>query len=176
VPCAIALALDAASASVVRAVWQALAEAGFPFLAESGAAPHVSLAIWDEIDLVPMVRALATFAAETSRVSIEFSRVDVFASTGAVFLAPRADAALPVVHARCHERLAVHGRRPWAHYAPGTWVPHCTLAQDIHDADALARARTVTGRIALPLTGWLDRAELIAFHPVRALAAYPLGP
>lgn len=78
VPFAVELALDDASAAVVREVWRALAHAGFAFMADSGASPHVSLAIWDEIAPAPMVSALNALAAETPPVPIVFSRVEVF--------------------------------------------------------------------------------------------------
>ena len=50
-PFAIELALDAESAAPVRALWRRLAEAGIRFMAESGAEPHVSLVIWDGLDV-----------------------------------------------------------------------------------------------------------------------------
>jgi hypothetical protein len=104
-----------------------------------------------------------------------FPRVDVFSSTGVVFLAPDADEALSHAHAVCHHVLGPHGENPWPHYAVGAWIPHCTLAQDLETTDAVARARAVAARTPLPLVGRLERAELIEFRPVRCLVTVPLG-
>jgi 2'-5' RNA ligase len=174
-PFALELALDPQSASVVRAAWGALAAAGFPLMAELGANPHVSLAIWDEIDLSAMSSAVAALGRETAPLPIVFDRVDVFPTTGVVFLSPVPDRTLSDVHARCQRRLSAYGRRPWPHYAPGAWVPHCTLAQDLESAGALAQARSVAERTPLPIVGRLERAELIGFRPVHCLRAAPLA-
>jgi 2'-5' RNA ligase len=119
--------------------------------------------------------ALDAFARETAPLRIVFDRVAVFATTGVVFLAPVPDATLHDVQALCHRRLGGHGRQPWPHYAPAVWAPHCTLAQDLEDAAALASAREVAERIPLPLAGRLERAELVRFRPVHCLGAVPLG-
>jgi 2'-5' RNA ligase len=174
-PFALELALDPASAAVVRAAWRVLAAAGFPLMAELGANPHVSLAIWDEIDVAAMSAAVAEVGRQTAGLQIVFDRVDVFPTTGVVFLAPARDAALHDVQARWHQRLGVHGRYPWPHYAPGVWVPHCTLAQDLGSGDDLASARSVAARTPLPIVGRLERAELVRFRPVHCLSAAPLA-
>jgi 2'-5' RNA ligase len=174
-PFALELALDDRSAAAVRTLWRALAHDGFPFMADSGANPHVSLAIWDEIAHAPMTAAVAHFAGETAPLPVVFERVDVFPETGVVFLAPRTDPRLLAVQARCHQRLAAHGRQAWPHYHPQAWVPHCTLAHDVDGPRALAHARAVSERMLLPVVGRLERAELIEFHPVRCLLALPLA-
>ena len=60
-PFALELALDHDSAKVVRTAWRALAAAGFPLMADLGANPHVSLGIWDDIDIAGMRAALVRF-------------------------------------------------------------------------------------------------------------------
>jgi 2'-5' RNA ligase len=175
-PFALEIALDADAASVVRTAWRALAVAGFPLMAESGANPHVSLAIWDEIDVPAMSAAAATFGRETRELPIVFDRIEVFATTGVVFLAPVPDSALHDMQARCLRHLDAHGRRLWPHYTRDAWVPHCTLAQDIQGPAPLARARAVAMNIPVPVAGYLSRAELVRFRPVHHLAAIPLAP
>jgi 2'-5' RNA ligase len=172
-PYALELALDDDAAAMVRALWREIAAAGAPFMAESGANPHVSLAIWNEIDRDAMTSALARFAAETRPIDIVFPAVGTFASTGVVLLAPEVDARLLDAHARCHRTVAGLGLGAWPHYAPGVWAPHCTLAMDLGAEmdDVLALAR----RAPLPLRGRLERVELVEFRPVRRLTFAPLA-
>ena len=172
-PYAVELALDDATAAVVRVLWRDLAAAGFRFMHDSGANPHVSLAIWDDVDRPALETGLAAYAAATPALDVVFSRVDAFTSTGVVFLAPDVNAGLLDAHAGCHQRLGAFGREAWPHYAPGVWVPHCTLAMDI--PDGLDRALGVARKAVLPLRGRLVRAELVAFRPVRCLAAARLA-
>ena len=167
-PYALALALDDAAARVVRALWRDVADAGFPWMAESGANPHVSLAIWDAIDRDAMLARLPRFAAETPAIDAVFPRIGTFDEAGVVFLAPEVGARLREVHAHCHRAFADLGRGAWPHYASGAWVPHCTLAMDA--GAALDRITALARRAPLPLHGRLERAELVEFRPVRRLA------
>jgi 2'-5' RNA ligase len=77
-PYAFELALDPASAAVVRRAWQELADAGIGYVATSGARPHVTLGIWDSLDLERAEAELARFAAETSSVQLTFASVGLF--------------------------------------------------------------------------------------------------
>ena len=167
---ALELALDDASAAVVRDLWRLAAEAGFPFMAESGATPHVSLAIWDEIERDAMEAAISRIATTTPVVDVVFTSVETFPSTSVVFLKPAPSPQLREVQASWHRALADHGRKPWAYYAPDAWQPHCTLAMNTGDA-LMAAVRAAP----LPLRGRLVRAELLKFHPVERLMFAPLG-
>jgi len=172
-PYALELALDDAAAGVVRELWRDIAAAGFPFMAESGANPHVSLAIWNEIDRDAMAAALTRFAATTPAIDIVFPTVGTFASTGVVFLAPALNARLVEVHRRCHETFVGLGGGPWPHYAPGAWAPHCTLAQDV--GPTLDRIASLARHAALPLRGRPGAGRARGVPPVRRLTFAPLA-
>ncbi|HEV7907511.1 MAG TPA: 2'-5' RNA ligase family protein, partial [Pseudonocardiaceae bacterium] len=45
---------------------------------------------------------------------------------------------LLAVHSAVHDALAGKVKNPSAYYLPGTWVPHCTLAQGITDEQVVA--------------------------------------
>ena len=173
-PYAVELALDDDAAAVVRRLWRTLAGAGFPFMADSGAHPHVSIAIWEQIDRPAMEDAVRRFAASTDEVDVALPSVEVFASTGVVFLALETSARLREVHADGHRMLASAGRDPWPHYAPDAWVPHCTLAMDL--GESADRVAALVRHAPLPLRGRLVRAELVEFRPVRHLLEAPLRP
>lgn len=172
-PFAIELALDAASAAVVRHVWRELETAGLTYMARSGAHPHLSLGIWDTLDLPGFRTALAAFAWEIEPIDVMLAHVRTF-STGAVFLAPEADPRLAALHAGFHRRFAHLGTGAWDYYVPGSWVPHCTLAMDLTE-DLTPTALAIARRAPLPLTARLDRIGIVAFRPVTQLCAFDLG-
>jgi 2'-5' RNA ligase len=172
-PYALELALDDEAAAVVRTVWRDIATAGFPLMVDLGANPHISLAIWNEIERDALEEAICRFAAGFAPVDIVFHAVASFASTGAVFLAPAPNQRLRDVHEHCHRMLAPFSHEAWPHYAVGVWVPHCTLAMDL-DGEGLERVMHVARRTRLPLQGRLVRAELMEFRPVRRLMFAPL--
>jgi 2'-5' RNA ligase len=171
-PYAVELALDHAAGAEVRAIWRALEGAGIVDLARSGAEPHVSLGIWAALDLPALEAALATFARGQRPLDVVFASVETF-SGGVVYLATEATAAQRDAQAELHRRVACLGTGAWAHYAPGVWVPHCTLAMDLTPAQltiALALAR----RAPLPLRARLVRVAIVEFRPVREIRAFDL--
>ena len=68
--------------------------------------------------------------------------------------------------------VAALGAPPHEHYRPGHWVPHVTLGH----ADALGRAmETLAPLWRGPVSGRLNRLELVRFRPVAVLRSLPLG-
>jgi len=169
---AIELALDAGSAAPVRALWRRLAEAGIRFMADSGADPHVSLVIWDGLDVERAAAEVAALAGETAPVPVSFTRVSAFGAE-VVYLMPAPSAPLADLQARVDARLASLGHARWPHYAPAAWVPHCTLAMDLGSVSA-ATALALAADFSLPLDARLDRVGIVEFRPVRERFSRPL--
>jgi 2'-5' RNA ligase len=173
VPYAVELDLDPASAEVVRRLWSALSGVGVTWMEQSGATPHVSLAIWERIDQPAFDAELARLAAETPPLPITFDGIGTFPA-GAVFLRPVADPALVELQRRCHARLSPFASEPWNYYMPEAWIPHCTLAMQV-PPDRTAEALAVARRADLPILGRLEAVGIVEFRPVRVLARHPLG-
>ena len=171
-PFAIELALDEASAAPVRAVWRRLADVGIRFMAESGADPHVSLVIWDGLDVERAAAEVTTLAANTMPLDVTFTDVRAFGAE-VVYLVVAESAALAALQRRVDARLAMLGRDRWPHYAPAAWIPHCTLAMDLGSATAVT-ALGVAGSLTLPLAGRLERMAIVEFRPVRERFSRPL--
>ena len=170
---AIELALDAASAAPVRALWRRLAEAGARFMADSGADPHVSLVIWDGLDVERAAAEIAALAAETAPLPVSFTHVSAFGAE-VVYLALAHSTRLADLQAQLDTRLAGLGRERWPHYAPAAWVPHCTLAMDLgrgtlagFPSTPPAAILALASGLALPLAAQLDRVAIVEFRPVR---------
>ncbi|MBI1734224.1 MAG: 2'-5' RNA ligase family protein [Candidatus Rokubacteria bacterium] len=172
-PYALELELDGGAGAAVRDLWRALSEVGVTWMAQSGAAPHVSLAIWETIDRPRFEVELARFAAETGPIGISFDGVGTFPG-GTVFLRPTPNRALDALQRHVHARFAALGAGPWDYYLPETWIPHCTLAMDVPPG-RVSEALAVAADAPLPITGRLEFVGIVEFRPVRVLARYPLG-
>ncbi|MBI2204611.1 MAG: 2'-5' RNA ligase family protein [Candidatus Rokubacteria bacterium] len=172
-PYAVELDLDPASGALVRQLWRALADVGVTWMEESGATPHVSLAIWDRIDHRAFDAELARLAADTRPMPITFDAVGTFPA-GAVFLRPVPDPALVDLQRRCHARLSPFAAEPWTYYLPHAWIPHCTLAMDV-PPDRMAEVLAVARRAPLPIAGRLEAVGIVEFRPVRLLASHAFG-
>jgi 2'-5' RNA ligase len=131
---AVEMFFDEEADAAVRALWQRLDEAGAPSLAQLGHRrhrPHVSLAVAGAIpqlarDALRMELGLLTLPRLWLYTLGAFPTEQNGLILGAVV-----DAELLAVHSAAHDALAGRVGQPWAHYLPGAWVPHCTLAQDL---------------------------------------------
>jgi 2'-5' RNA ligase len=119
---------DHAADEAVRALWQRLELAAVP---SSGGRPHLSFAVAGTIPPATR-RSLAKDLALLAMPSVWLYTLGTFPTNqNALLLGAVTDAELLAVHVAVHDALAGRVRDPWAHYLPGMWVPHCTLAEDV---------------------------------------------
>ena len=130
---AVELYLDSLTDAKVRRVWASLAEAGInSHLITVGARPHVSLAVFGELDPECLRADMQDFARVTPQFAFRLSSVGTFGSDeGVVYIAPERTQTLTETHRRYHERLARLGALPSRYYWPGVWRPHCTVAMHV---------------------------------------------
>jgi hypothetical protein len=57
------------------------------------------------------------------------------------------------------------------HYSPGSWIPHVTLSQQRRTTAAQA-IEIVSSAWQGPITGRVERLELVWFHPATVLRSH----
>ena len=62
-----------------------------------------------------------------------------------------------------------------AYYAPGAWVPHCTLEMDLPDEN-VPKVIELCSDLDLPTEAHLVEVGLVEFRPLKELMSFPLGP
>lgn len=170
---AVELYFDAASEAAVRRVQQAIHSAGVERPpGPVDARPHISLTVTEGASaaLEPAVRA---FARRTPPLPVRLSVVASFpGEQNVLFLAPTPDKTLLTLHRSFHVALhsAEVGSRP--HYRPGAWVPHCTLAMNMPEAQ-LPRAFAVARAAFEPFSGRLEGIGIVTL-PLRTARLFPL--
>lgn len=93
-------------------------------------APHLTFAVYD--DVAPATAAARIDALPASPpIPLRFTGIGAFPASGVLHLTPAASAALPALHAALHRAVGAGGR---AHFQPGEWTPHCTLATGLDPA------------------------------------------
>lgn len=127
--------------AAVRSLWARLERAGVPSLAtrtHGRHRPHVTFALAGAIP--PATRdALRADLRQLSIPRLWLSTLAAFATIeNVLMLAAVVDTELLAVHSAVHDILAGRVKQPSAYYLPGSWVPHCTLAQGIEPAQTAA--------------------------------------
>lgn len=146
----------------VREVWSALEADGVTSL---GAAthgrhvPHVSLTVMDT--LPAQTEGLAAAAGSAVGATMRLSAVGGFPGV-ATFLLPAQHEALAAVQRQLHEELLAAGAPVWEYYAPGVWVPHCTMTFWANEGDIAQLAVVSAGR--LPIEARVAAVKAVDTH------------
>ncbi|WP_371259206.1 2'-5' RNA ligase family protein [Bradyrhizobium sp. WSM1743] len=148
-------------------MWRKLAADGIDAdRCQLGYAPHITLAIYpDEAPLNRLRNALEETCRNWEALPVCLSGLGAFPGDGAVLWA------VPVVTAELlarHQAIqtALPDLKVHAHYRPGAWVPHVTLSGALPDPGLAFMALLPNWE---PITGFLDRVELVRFRPVEVL-------
>ncbi len=129
-PFGAAFTFDAETEAAVRGLWQQQEDAGLlSFPPGSGFAPHMTLFLADDGDMDGLRSGLGQLAQNMPPIQVIFLALGVFpAEYGVVFLAPVTNRELVDAHSAAWDAAVPHLTNPYAHYHPGIWVPHVTLA------------------------------------------------
>ncbi|HEX7005227.1 MAG TPA: 2'-5' RNA ligase family protein [Trueperaceae bacterium] len=163
---AVELYFDARTERTVDSLREEIHAAGIePSPLLTGARPHVSLALVETDDVPRLSEVVDLFAADTERCPVTLVSLASFSSSkGVLFLAPVPTRRLLELHARFYARLAAERLEFDELYAPGSWVPHCTLEMGLSGSQ-LATAFDSCWRSFSPVSGELVAAGVVSYPP-----------
>ena len=168
---AIQLFVDPVSDTAVRTLWEEVARIGLSKMRDSGNRPHVSLAIYRELDVSVCASLLTSFAHMHAPFSLTFESLGIFhAEKTVVFLAPIVSSHLLDVHREVHELLQGTGAYPTLYCLPGHWTPHCALATRV-PPHLLSQVIDIGLGVSFPLTVSIEEIGVIEYPPVKHLFA-----
>jgi len=170
------LALSATTAAVIDMVCDRLEEdPKIETYRRLGTAPHVSLGVYDNVDVRRFGDAAAAFARTISPISVHLGAIGVFChETSVLFIAPVVTGELLALHERFHREFEAFNETCWNYYCPGNWVPHITLAMNL-SAAPLADAITKVAPIWREHDATLDRLRFVSHPPFHLLAEHRLS-
>lgn len=173
--CDICLFLDAETESVIRRAWSVLRTRGFSSpLLRSGGKPHLTLAIWEDLDPDLVLDDLRDFAKTHRAFPVTFSTVATFGvKSGTVFLGPVFTPPLIIVHDQLYRIFSEVRELSEGLYRPGSWVPHCSLTIGLPSDSMPEALLTCLEIIELPIRGWIREIGLLTFdgesvHSIRS--------
>jgi len=162
------------SGHAIRRLWDDVSEfETTPSMQNLDYAPHITLGIYETVEPDLLCDALDQIFVELPALTLRFNRLNVFDGPSPIlWVAPVASETLVLLsrklHALIDPELCHH------HYRPNTWRPHCTLGTDIRPEYADA-ARDFTRRRVSPFDVIFDRADCVAFLPVKILKSTDLS-
>lgn len=170
---AVEMYFDREAEERVRSLWLELQAAGLDStLLDIGARPHLSLAVFDRVEVSALCGLVEEFADRVHGYSSLFAAVGTFpGNEGVVFLAPAVSGELLALHGTFHRRLLDLGLETWEYYSPGRWIPHCTVALRL-SSKALPEAVDLCRRSAALGPFTIRELGLIEFSPVKTVCRY----
>lgn len=174
-PFALEFILNQEKSALVRTIWQEMAEHSYG-VGISGR-PHITLAVWDDLDLDASNAWIENYAAHLAPIPVRFASTGFFANELAVvFLAVIATPSLLELQSRFCRDLAGQTGDVWINYREDWWVPHCTLAIGVDNA-VFPEAMLVAKQIGLPCAGMLEAISIVEIPGLTDHGTWPLtGP
>ena len=172
---AVELYFDAKTESKLLDLRQELVEEGVPKLLHAlGERPHVSLAVFSEIQLDSLVEITKKFVDQLTQFEIQFSSVGAFTSpSNVLFCSPVPTKKLLDYHARFHQILNEQGLICSDYYLPSQWVPHSSVELEIPN-DLFAKAFEIVRQNFKPISGQFQEIGIVEFRPIKSLALWEL--
>lgn len=170
----IELHFDQKSNLIIRNMWKKLRERNVSdYMDKYGGFPHVSLAIFDDIDVLSVVKLIEEVVENENMFTVKMSSLGIFPSNESVlFLSPVASATLINLHSKLH-MLIKDIESKWEYYLPDLWVPHCTLGMNIHKSK-LNNAIDVITEDYVPLEVIIESIQLVEFNSVKIVKSFKL--
>ena len=98
--------------------------------------PHVTLAVYNDIDVDRCAQLLEKFANDHKAFPAFFDAVGMFNYTKTIFLSPIMTRSLYELHSDLYALMQEFEASAWEWYKqPDCWVPHCTVALTSEDEE-----------------------------------------
>ncbi|HWQ14486.1 MAG TPA: 2'-5' RNA ligase family protein [Roseiflexaceae bacterium] len=142
--------------------------------------PHMTYVVGEGGDPQALAERLDVAASAAAPLTVTIDGLGIFCGPSPViFLRVIHDAVLAQLYARIVEAVRRAGLALWPHYAPGTWVPHVTLAlRDVPPAALPAMLEDLGRRRSRFRTPIRDIRLVRVARPVSEsvyIGAFPLG-
>lgn len=137
--------------------------------------PHLTLAVISLDTDEQLIRFIDAQAKKIEPLSVRLASVGLFPTDeGVVFLAPVVGEDLLLMHRQINDRLEHMSGTFSSLYREENWIPHCTLALDLQDAE-ISSAYSVLKQNFQPIDAMAVEIGLIACCPYSEQMSSPLG-
>ena len=136
--------------------------------------PHLTLAIYNDLDLGKAEGKLKALAEVTSIFQLKFIQVGIFPrNKGTIFLAPNLSDDLFHVHRHLHDSLRLWEEYGWDYYKPQAWYPHCTLSIET-SIEEIPKVLEAILEDFQPIEAMIESMGIVSLEPIEYLCEIPL--
>ena len=168
-PFSINIRSDNDSSDPIRSLWEecAILEE-LPSMEALAYPPHISLAVYDEIDESILFNAFDAIFSRLPTITVRFEELGHFEAPDRIILwaNPILPTEIEEIHDHIHQAIDINLCRP--NYRPGIWVPHCSLATGINKSRR-GEALELMKRSMSPFLVEFDVADCASFYPVEVV-------
>ena len=97
--------------------------------------PHVTLAIFNDVDEDKCRKLLERFAKTHNAFPAFLDSIGMFNDTKTIFLSPTMTRSMYDLHSELYALMNEFDSQGWEWYQPDGWVPHCTIALTSEDEE-----------------------------------------
>ncbi len=177
---AVELYFDGTTEQTITNIRKVIADAGYaPRKSSYRYRPHVSLGIYEGIDLEEAEPVLQQFAESHPAFPVNFPNVGMFmAQNQVIFIGVTVTQHLLKLHKAFHDQFDVHTISVRDYYRPNRWTPHCTLVDQLPSEDipqVLSLCQPVLSTI-LNQSGTITSIGTVELSTGREVFRFPLYP
>ncbi|WP_421378512.1 2'-5' RNA ligase family protein [Bacillus salacetis] len=152
----VAALFDEKTEELIKQLWEELREESISFYADEikDGRPHITLASYSELDKQKFMNEMEKCYANETEKEICFNTLGSFLNYGTLFFSPTVTTELLQFHGSHYEFFESYNEYANPLYTPGKWIPHCTLANKLSEAElaeafqyCLKRHESIMGKI-----------------------------
>jgi 2'-5' RNA ligase len=144
------------------------------YMLDMGIRPHITLAIFKDIKKCDIHSAFLNFAKENVKFKIRLGSIGIFPTDpGVVYLAPVYKDELALIHNAFYNSFNDVSDEFVQLYLPGSWVPHCTVANRL-SKDEILNAVSYLMNSFTPLNAEVVEIGLIECDSIKEICCFEI--
>ena len=172
---AVEMFFDEQTESKIRGYFKLLFDLGLSkTIYETGTRPHISLAVYNEVDLDKFTEKLKVFLKDKEPLKLGFVSISIFPTEpSTVFLTPNSSDELLRFHYDYHNFMDEFLKTEWGYYLPNNWVPHCAIAVEVPKQ----KAADIIDEILKDFNQfhfYIEKIGIVEFRPVKEIKTFSL--
>jgi len=173
---AVVLYFDKETERKIFSIWQKLAQEKLTsFLLDIGIRPHITLAIFEQVEIKSLSDTTQAFARNIKSFEINLCSIGSFPiSEKPIYYLPVPTKQLLDIHSQYYNFISPIGCSGENYYLPGNWVPHCTVAENLGNENLFKQTLWNCCNAGIPIEGRITHIGIFEFMPVKEITNFAL--